>query len=96
MSYSIYKMHEKHLRARYSVEGTGLVLNVRVEVRPKFDKKEGVLRSLVVELLQATLLLREFVVYLPNVYCLSIKLNLSKFYSLKLKIILPPITDRRK
>lgn len=57
----------KNLRACNTVESTGLVLHVRIEIRPEFDKEEGVLRALVVELLETALLLREFVVDLSHI-----------------------------
>lgn len=56
-----------NLLARHAVERPGLVLDVGIEISPELDEEEGRLGTLVVELLEATLLLREFVVYLPDV-----------------------------
>ena len=50
-----------------AVEGPGLVLDVGIEISPELDEEEGRCGALVVQLLQAALLLREFVVYLPDV-----------------------------
>jgi hypothetical protein len=55
------------LLARDAVKSPGLVLDVGIEISPELDEEEGGLRTLVVQLLQAALLLREFVVYLPDV-----------------------------
>lgn len=53
--------------ARNAVERPGLVLDVGIEISPELDEEEGGLGAFVVQLLQAALLLREFVVYLPDV-----------------------------
>lgn len=57
-----------HSLARDAVEhSAGFVLNVAIEISPKLNEEEGCLRPFVVELLQAALLFREFVVYLFDV-----------------------------
>lgn len=57
---------------RNSVERSALFLDVSVQIRPEFDQEESICWSFVVELLQPTLLLREFVVDLLDIHCLKV------------------------
>lgn len=57
----------RYILACYTVEGSSLILNVRIEISPEFNEEEGRLWSLVVKFLQAALFLWEFVVYLPDI-----------------------------
>lgn len=56
-----------YLLACYTIEGSSLILDVRIEISPEFNEEEGRLWSLVVKFLQAALFLREFIVYLPDI-----------------------------
>lgn len=56
-----------------TIEGPCLILYVSIEVSPKFDEEECILWTLIVEFLQPTLFLGEFVIDLPYIYSLYIK-----------------------
>jgi len=62
-----------HLLAGNTIECPCLILDVGIEVRPKLNKEESILWAFIIEFLQPTLLLREFVIDLPHVYSLYIK-----------------------
>lgn len=62
--------------AGYAVKRAGFILDVRIEIRPKFDKEEGSLWSLVVELFEPILFLRKLVVYLPYIYRLEQRIRI--------------------
>ena len=59
------------LLASNSIKCSGLILDIDIQVCPELDKEEGILRALIIEFFQTTLLLRELVVDLPNIYCLK-------------------------
>lgn len=61
------RVRGQNLLAGNAVEGAGFVLDVGIEISPELDEEEGRLRALLVQLLKAALLLREFVDYLPDV-----------------------------
>ena len=50
-----------------------LILDVSVEVSPEFDKKESILRALIIEFLKPAFFFREFVIDLPYIYSLQTK-----------------------
>ena len=57
-----------HSLTAHAIKGAHVVLQVRVQIGPEFDQEEGVLRPLLVQLLQAAGLLRELVVDLLHVH----------------------------
>lgn len=54
-----------------AIKDASFVLNACVEIGPELDQKEGVLRTLVIQLLKAPLLLRKLVIDLPDVHRLQ-------------------------
>ena len=62
---------ENNLRGGYAVEGAWIVGNIGIEVGPELDEEEGLLGSLLVQLLQPLLLLGELVLDLPHVHRLQ-------------------------
>lgn len=57
----------KYLLTTDTVKGSGIILEVGIEIGPKFHQEEGILRSLLVQLFKATGLLGEFVVDFFNI-----------------------------
>lgn len=50
-----------------TVESTGFVLNVRIEICPELDEEKCVLGTFVVQLFEASFFLREFIVNLSDI-----------------------------
>ena len=62
---------DNNLRCGDSIEGIVIMVCICVQISPELDQEESVLRTLVVQILQAFTLLWELVLDLPHVHRLK-------------------------